>query len=158
MPVVSGNVSLYNETNGRAIHPTPVVGAVGLVEDVRRVPKGWREGDVLFAAFASPLSLAGSEYQARYGELGGTPAPLDLEAEARLVSFLWRAAPPATLVHDAAEGGLAVCLAEAALLSGCGAALDLRDDPVELFGEVGGRAVVACAPDVAERSSLLRTS
>ena len=68
VPVVSGNVSLYNETNGRAIHPTPVVGAVGLVEDVRRVPKGWREGDVIFAAFASPLSLAGSEYQARYGE------------------------------------------------------------------------------------------
>ena len=52
-PVVSGNVSLYNETNGRAIHPTPVVGAVGLVEDVRRVPKGWRDGDLVFAAFAS---------------------------------------------------------------------------------------------------------
>jgi phosphoribosylformylglycinamidine synthase len=147
-PVVSGNVSLYNETNGRAIHPSPVVGAVGLVEDVRRVPKGWREGDVLFAAFASPLSLAGSEYQARYGVLGGTPAPLDIEAEARLVSFLWRVAPEATLVHDAAEGGLAVCLAEAAIFSSCGASLDLRDDAVELFGEVGGRAVVACAPEV----------
>jgi phosphoribosylformylglycinamidine synthase len=149
-PVVSGNVSLYNETDGRAIHPSPVVGAVGLVEDVRRVPKGWREGDVLFAAFASPLSLAGSEYQARYGELGGTPAPLDLAAEARLVSFLWHVAPDATLVHDAAEGGLAVCLAEAAIYSGCGASFDLRDDAVELFGEVGGRAVVACAPDVCE--------
>ncbi len=51
-------------------------------------------------------------------------------------------------MHDAAEGGLAVCLAEAAIYSGCGASLDLRDDAVELFGEVGGRAVVACAPDV----------
>ena len=147
-PVVSGNVSLYNETNGRAIHPSPVVGAVGLVEDVRRVPKGWRKGDVLYAAFASTLSLAGSEYQARYGEVCGTPAPLDLEAESRLVSFLWRVASEATLAHDAAEGGLAVCLAEAAIYSGCGASLDLRDDAVELFGEVGGRAVVACAPDV----------
>jgi len=147
LPVVSGNVSLYNETNGRAIDPTPVVGAVGLVEDVRRVPKGWREGDVLFAAFASPVSLAGSEYQARYGEVSGTPAPLDLEAEARLVSFLWHAAPESTLVHDASEGGLAVCLAEAAVFSGSGAALDLRDDATELFGEVGGRAVVGCAPD-----------
>ncbi len=145
-PVVSGNVSLYNETNGRAIHPTPVVGAVGLVEDVRRVPKGWSEGDVVFAAFASPLSLAGSEYQARYGDVSGTPAPLDLDAEARLVSFLWHVAPLASLVHDAAEGGLAICLAEAALFSGSGAALDIRDDPVELFGEVGGRAIVACAP------------
>ena len=144
VPVVSGNVSLYNETNGRAIHPTPVVGAVGLVEDVRRVPKGWRDGDVIFAAFASTLSLAGSEYQARYGATSGTPAPLDLAAESRLVSFLWRAAPSATLVHDAAEGGLAVCLAEAAIYSGVGASLDLRDDAVELFGEVGGRAILAC--------------
>ncbi|HUG65454.1 MAG TPA: phosphoribosylformylglycinamidine synthase subunit PurL [Gaiellaceae bacterium] len=150
VPIVSGNVSLYNETNGRAIHPTPVVGAVGLVEDVRRVPKGWRDGDAIFAAFASPLSLAGSEYQARYGEVSGTPAPLDLAGEARLVSFLWRIAPEATLVHDAAEGGLAVCLAEAAIHSDLGATLDVRDDPVELFGEVGGRAVIACAPDAAE--------
>ena len=145
-PVVSGNVSLYNETNGRAIHPTPVVGAVGLVEDVRRVPTGWRDGDLVFAAFASTLSLAGSEYQARFGEVGGMPPPLDLEAEARLVSFLWHVAPLATLVHDAAEGGLAVCLAEAALFSNSGASLDVREDPVELFGEVGGRAVVACTP------------
>jgi phosphoribosylformylglycinamidine synthase len=145
-PVVSGNVSLYNETNGRAIHPTPVVGAVGLVEDVRRVPKAWHEGDVLYAAFASQAALPGSEYQARFGEVGGTPAPLDLAAEARLISFLWQAAQLATLTHDASEGGLAVCLAEAALFSGVGAALDLRDDPVELFGEVGGRAIVACAP------------
>ena len=120
VPVVSGNVSLYNETNGRAIHPTPVVGAVGLVEDVRRVPTGWRDGDVIFAAFASALSLAGSEYQARYGETSGTPPPLDLAAESRLVSFLWHAAPLATLVHDAAEGGLAVCLAEAAIYSALG--------------------------------------
>jgi phosphoribosylformylglycinamidine synthase len=146
VPVVSGNVSLYNETNGRSIHPTPVVGAVGLVEDVRKVPKGWRDGDVIFAAFASTPTLAGSEYQARFGEVGGAPPPLELEAEATLVSLLWQAAPLATLVHDAAEGGLAVCLAEAALFSGCGASLDLRDDPVELFGEVGGRAAIACSP------------
>ena len=150
VPIVSGNVSLYNETNGRAIHPSPVVGAVGLIEDVRRVPKGWHEGDVIFAAFASPLSLAGSEYQARYGDVSGTPAPLDLAAEARLISFLWHAAPQATLAHDSAEGGLAVCLAEAAIHSGCGASLDVRDDRIELFGEVGGRAVLACTPEDAE--------
>jgi phosphoribosylformylglycinamidine synthase len=123
------------------------VGALGLVEDVRRVPNGWREGDVVFAAFASQVSLVGSEYQARFGEVSGAPPPVDLEAEARLVSFLWRAVPSATLVHDASEGGLAVCLAEAAVFSGSGASLDLRDDPVELFGEVGGRAVIACAAE-----------
>ena len=150
IPVVSGNVSLYNETNGRAIPPTPVVGAVGLVEDVRRVPKGWGEGDAVFVAGAGTLSFAGSEYQARFGEVGGAPPPLDLEAEARLVAYLWRAAPHATLVHDAAEGGLAVCLAEAAILSGCGAKLDLADDPLELFGEVGGQAVVSCRAELAD--------
>ena len=119
------------------------------------MPKGWRAGDVLFAAFASAVTLAGSELQARYGRLGGTPPPLDLEAEARLVSFLWHVAPLATLVHDASEGGLAVCLAEAALVSGCGASLDLRDDLVELFGEVGGRAVVACAPGSADEIEIV---
>jgi len=102
-PVVSGNVSLYNETNGRAIHPTPVVGAVGLVPDVRRVPKGWRTGDVVLLAEASAISLAGSELQARYGEVAGSPPRLDLVAEARLVALLWRAAPLCTHVHDAAE-------------------------------------------------------
>jgi phosphoribosylformylglycinamidine synthase len=146
LPIVSGNVSLYNETNGRAIHPTPVVGAVGLVEDVRRVPKGWRDGDALLLADASGASLIGSEYQACFGEVGSAPPELDLEAEARLVSFLWRAAPFATLVHDASEGGLAVCLAEAAIFSGSGAELDEEDSAVELFGELGGRAIVACEP------------
>jgi phosphoribosylformylglycinamidine synthase II len=150
VPVVSGNVSLYNETNGRAIHPTPVVGAVGLVEDVRKVPRGWHDGDVLFLVQASSVSLAGSEYQARFGEVGGVPPELDLEVEARLVSFLWRAAPHATLVHDVSDGGLAVCLAEAALFSGSGAAVELEDSALELFGEVGGRAVLACAPTEAE--------
>ncbi|MGH3134446.1 MAG: AIR synthase-related protein, partial [Gaiellaceae bacterium] len=145
--VVSGNVSLYNETNGRAIHPTPVVGAVGLVEDVRHVPKGWREGDSLLVAEASPLSLAGSEYQARFGETSGIPTPLDLDAEARLVSFLWQAAPLCSLVHDASEGGLAISIAEAAIFSACGARLTLEDDPLTLFGEVGGRAILACAPE-----------
>ena len=113
IPVVSGNVSLYNETGGRPIHPTPVVGCVGLVPDVRRVPGAWREGDAIYLAGAPALTLDGSEYQARYGELAGRPAPLDLAAEARLIAFLHRAAPVASLVHDAAEGGLAVCLAEA---------------------------------------------
>jgi phosphoribosylformylglycinamidine synthase II len=155
IPVVSGNVSLYNETNGRAIHPTPVVGCVGLVQDVRRIPKGWRQEDIVFVAEASPVTLAGSEYQASFGEVGGEPAHLDLEAEARLVSFLWRAAPHATLVHDASEGGLAVCLAEAAIVSSCGAALEIdAHDRVQLFGEGGGRAVISCAP---QDEGVLRT-
>ncbi len=89
IPVVSGNVSLYNETNGRAIHPTPVVGAVGLVEDVRRVPKGWRAGDVLSPRSRRPSRSPGRSSRRGTARLGGTPPPLDLEAEARLVSLLW---------------------------------------------------------------------
>ncbi len=151
LPVVSGNVSLYNETAGRRIHPTPVVGCVGLVSDVRAIPSAWREGDVVLLAGSPRLSLEGSEYQALYSEIGGAPAPLDLEAEAALVEFLWRAAPLLSLAHDAAEGGLGVACAEAAIASGIGAELDLPSDPVGLFGEVGGQAIVACAPSNVDR-------
>jgi phosphoribosylformylglycinamidine synthase len=128
VPVVSGNVSLYNETDGRAIPPTPVVGCVGLVADVRIVPGRWREGDVVLLAGAAEST-----------------APLDLVAEARLVEFLWRAAPLLSLAHDVSEGGASVTLAEAALWSGVGADLDLPADA--WFTEGGGQAVIACAPE-----------
>jgi phosphoribosylformylglycinamidine synthase len=143
VPIVSGNVSLYNDTNGRSIPPTPVVGGVGLVPDVRRVPRGWQDGDaVLVLRSRSPVTLAGSEAQARWGTLGGVPT-LDLASEAALVGETTRLARHATLVHDVAEGGLAVALAEAALWSGVGAALELDDDPLTLFGEIGGQVIVA---------------
>ena len=74
VPVVSGNVSLYNETDGQPIHPTPVVGCVGLVADVRAVPGAWREGDGVYLAAASQLTLAGSEAQA------SVPAPSPITA------------------------------------------------------------------------------
>jgi phosphoribosylformylglycinamidine synthase len=143
LPVVSGNVSLYNDTDGVSIDPTPVVGCVGLVPDVRRVPGAWREGDVILLASAGPLGLAGSEYQARFGVVSGRPPAVDFAAEAALVGYLWRAAARCSLVHDVAEGGLAVALAEAAIHSGVGAELDLSDDPLALFGEGGGQAILA---------------
>jgi phosphoribosylformylglycinamidine synthase II len=118
IPVVSGNVSLYNETDGRAIPPTPVVGCVGLVDDVRAVPNGWRSGDVVLAVLA--------------------PERLDIAAEAAIVEFLWRAAPLLTLAHDVSEGGFDACVAEAAAWSGAPAAVD----PVE-----DARAIVSCAPE-----------
>ncbi len=151
IPVVSGNVSLYNETDGRAITPAPVVGCVGLVADVRSVPGRWREGDVILVAGAPELSFAGSVYQALYGEPGGRAANLNLAAETLLVEFLWRAASILSLAHDAAEGGLAVALAEAAIWSGIGAEVELADDVLARFGEGGGQAVVACAPEDVQR-------
>jgi len=150
IPVVSGNVSLYNDTDGRSIPPTPVVGCVGVVDDVRRVPRGWREGDaIVLARSRSRLTLAGSEAQARWGTLGGTPT-LDLASEVALVRWAAGIAPRATVVHDAAEGGLAVALAEAALWSGLGARLSLDDDPLGLFGEIGGQVVAALPSDQVE--------
>ena len=151
IPVVSRNVSLYNETDGCAIDPTPVVGCVGLVPDVREVPTRWQPGDVVLVAGAPELSLAGSAYQALAGPPAGRPAELDLAAEAALVRFLWKAAPLLSLAHDADRGGLAVALAEAALWSGVGADLDLPDDEVALFGEGGGQAVIACVPEDVSR-------
>ena len=104
VPVVSGNVSLYNETDGRAIPPTPVVGCVGLVADVRHVPQGWREGDVILAADA-----------------GG------IDERARLVRWLARAAPLLSLAHDVGDGGVRAAVAEASLWSGVGAEVDLPE-------------------------------
>ncbi len=150
VPIVSGNVSLYNDTDGVSIPPTPAVGCVGVVPDVRQLPTAWREGDVVLLASAGPVGLAGSEYQARHGTVSGVPAPLDLAAEAGLVRHLTAIAPRASLVHDVSEGGLAVCLAEMAIHSGLGARLDLADDVVDLFGEGGGRAVIALSADQVE--------
>jgi phosphoribosylformylglycinamidine synthase subunit PurL len=148
LPIVSGNVSLYNDTNGRSVHPTPVVGCVGLIADVRSVPGTWRRGDVIaVAAATSAPTLAGSEYQGAYGGAGGATG-LHLQSEAALIALTARVAPSCSLVHDVSEGGLAIALAECAILSGIGAELDLRDDRADLFGEVGGRVILALAADL----------
>jgi phosphoribosylformylglycinamidine (FGAM) synthase-like enzyme len=126
IPIVSGNVSLYNETDGRPIPPTPVIGCVGLVPDVRDIPSRWQDGDVVLLAEA-------------VGEL-------DLAAEAALVRFLWQAAPHLSLAHDVSEGGLALALEEAAAWSGIEANLD--GAPSE---PLGGAAIIACSPQHLER-------
>ncbi|MBA2537876.1 MAG: phosphoribosylformylglycinamidine synthase subunit PurL [Actinobacteria bacterium] len=152
IPVVSGNVSLYNETDGRAILPTPAVGCVGVVEDVRAIPRAWREGDVVLVAGSPDLALDGSEYQAQFlGGAAGRPPQLDFVAEAALIRFLWSSSALLTSAHDAAEGGLAVTLAEAALAAGIGAEVEIGSDAVEWFGEGGGQAVVTCRRQDAAR-------
>jgi phosphoribosylformylglycinamidine synthase len=151
IPVVSGNVSLYNETDGRAIPPTPVVGCVGAVADVRAVPGAWRKGDVVLLAGGGEGGLDGSEYQSLLeGGPAGRPPPPDYVAEAALIHFLWRSAPILSAAHDVSDGGLAVALAELALHSGVGADVELERDMVTWFGEGAGRAVVACAPERSE--------
>ncbi len=154
LPIVSGNVSLYNDTDGRSIPPTPVVGCVGLVPDVRRAPGRWRAGDAILLAATGAPALPGSELQARYGTVSGTPPKLDLAAEAELIRFVAAAAPRCSLAHDVSDGGLAVALAEAALYSGVGASLDLPMDVVTLFGEGRGQVILAMPAEQVETDPL----
>jgi len=126
IPVVSGNVSLYNDTDGRSIPPTPVVGCIGLVPDVRFVPGAWRSGDLVLVATA--------------------PGELDLAAEAALVRFVWKAAPVLTLAHDVSYGGVGQALGEAEEHSGLEADVELP-----AAAGLGGQILLACAPEDVER-------
>jgi phosphoribosylformylglycinamidine synthase len=151
LPVISGNVSLYNETNGEAIWPTPVVGVVGLIDDVERaVPMGFREdGGVVFVAGTAPSAdgFAGSTYlRLMRGVTAGRPA-FDVDAEARLQRFLIEAADAGLLrsAHDVSTGGLAVALAECAIDGGRGMIAQRPFDATELFSESQSRVALSCA-------------
>jgi phosphoribosylformylglycinamidine synthase len=157
-PVVSGNVSLYNETAGRPVYPTPVIGLLGVLDDVsKHLHAGFqREGcDVwlLGGAVEQPAAtLAGSEYlEAEHGLVAGLPV-VDLEAERRLQRLVLDLNAEGLLLsaHDCAEGGLAVTVAESAILGDIGfeGAPDLgRRLDAALFGEAQGRIVVSVVPD-----------
>jgi phosphoribosylformylglycinamidine synthase II len=148
-PVVSGNVSLYNETEAGAVYPTPVVGMVGVLEDVRHhaTPAFKREGDmVVVIGNRSGVSLAGSEYlEIIHGRVAGKPPEPDLAAEkktADLVRNMIRSGLVDT-AHDVSGGGELVALAEMALAGGLG--IEYEEDKLErmIAGRVGGRADVA---------------
>jgi phosphoribosylformylglycinamidine synthase len=160
-PVTGGNVSFYNETKGRAIYPTPVIGMLGILEDPSRsVGLGFGEmGDaILVAGVTSPDDLGGSEYaKVVNGVVGGMPPALDLAAEKALIAFLQAAAASGSLrsAHDPSMGGLAIAIAESALASGLGFRLDGALDHRGLFSESPSRAVLSCAPErVAELKAL----
>ncbi len=157
-PIVSGNVSLYNETPDGPILPTPVIGTVGLLEDrSRAIPMRWRAGDEIWLLGADAYdadALAASELAWRRGRFGGSPA-LDVAAAARLVMLLGRLSDGGLVAgaHDLSVGGLAVGLARMAIASevGCTVALPAAAAPLPtaaLFGERGGRVLVAVAPEL----------
>jgi phosphoribosylformylglycinamidine synthase len=155
LPVVGGNVSLYNETAGTDIDPTPVVGLLGVVDDLDRRPPGTtlRDGDRLVLIgddLAGPApSLAGSSVAWAAGDKGGELAPFDgpaLTAVADLVRSLVIDAVPSG-VHDASSGGLGVALAELAVRSGVGVDVAGVPSAAHLFAEAPGRVVVAVAAD-----------
>jgi phosphoribosylformylglycinamidine synthase II len=135
-PVTGGNVSLYNETKGEGIYPTPVIGIVGIIEDVTKaVPSGFPSKDESIVAFgniselASDLTSFGSTEFAKqsWGTMWGVPLPLDLAAEKALHDFLSDVASDRLLTsaQDISDGGLAVAVAKACLAKGVAAFVDL---------------------------------
>jgi len=151
IPVTGGNVSFYNQTGPVAIHPTPVVGVLGVIDDVSwRLSTGWRtEGDRILLLGDTRDELDGSEWaHVVHQHLGGRPPAVDLSAERALAALLITAAQQRLLAsaHDLSEGGLAQAIVEACLIGGLGAhvALPHGADPfVTLFAESSARALVA---------------
>jgi phosphoribosylformylglycinamidine synthase len=157
-PVTGGNVSLYNETidsegNSQPIYPTPVIGMVGLVEDVTKVVgQGWQNvGDTIYLLGSDRASLAGSEYLASViGEVTGRPQPVDFELE-RKVQLACRQGVAQGLIqsaHDCSEGGLAVAIAESCISGKLTAKIQLANSQdlhltQLLFGEGASRIVVS---------------
>jgi phosphoribosylformylglycinamidine synthase len=153
IPVIGGNVSLYNESRGRDIDPTPVIGMLGLVDRLVRRPPGVRlvDGHRLVVS-GSPVepNLAGSRFAADAGlpRLGTLPA-LDLAAVAATADLVRSLVGDGlvTGAHDVAEGGLAAAVAEMAIGGAVGASLARVHSPAELFSESPGRVVLCVAPD-----------
>jgi phosphoribosylformylglycinamidine synthase subunit PurL len=159
IPVIGGNVSLYNESRGRDIDPTPVVGTLGLVEHLERRPPGiaLHDGDqiVLVQAPGTEGRLGGSKWAAEvHGHRGGRLPEPDWAAHRNLLEFTAEVSGGDVTngVHDVSDGGLAVALAEMAVASGVGFRVDLGPEPAMavLFGEAPSRVLLSVAPDRAE--------
>lgn len=152
LPVTGGNVSFYNQTGASAINPTPVIGVLGIIDDVAtRVPIGFSaDGDEIWLLGDTREELSGSEWAwCAHRHLGGRPPAVDLDHEVCLQRLLVAAARDRLLAsaHDCSGGGLAQTLVESSLRGGRGAALTLPGDPfVSMFSESAGRVVVSVAP------------
>jgi phosphoribosylformylglycinamidine synthase II len=156
VPVVGGNVSLYNEGGGGPIYPTPVVGMVGRLPDPAAVPRTGFAAPGHAVALVGPFrpALEGSELEKLSGRLAGRLPEVDLREQAAALRALREAARSGSLatVHDVADGGLAVALAECCLEGGIGARVSLPShDETALFGEAPGGAVVAGPRDAVDR-------
>ena len=158
-PITGGNVSLYNETLGVGIYPTPVVGVVGILENISKGMNfyfrqaGW---DVLLLSAQSDgteIEFGSSEYAKEIlGELWGSPPALNVKKEADLEACLIALIRDGMIesAHDCSDGGLAVCLAECSFPANIGAALTLPahavPDEIALFGEEASRVLISCDP------------
>lgn len=152
-PVISGNVSLYNENNGQAIHPTPMVGMVGLIKDLDYVIPAYAQhaGDLVYLVGQTGDDYAGSELQKMMqGDISGTISLLDLDHIHHYLQQLLgqMQAGNVASAHDLSEGGLGVALAENLFTTDLGMNLDLRSlSAAQLFAESAGRLVVTVPAD-----------
>lgn len=152
-PVISGNVSLYNENNGSAIYPTPMVGMVGLIKDTKYVipSRVQHAGDKLYLVGKTGNDYAGSELQKMMtGDIAGTLADFDLEHVHDYLSRLLKAEQSGLVAsaHDLSEGGLAVAAAETVFKTELGLNADFRAlDKKQFFSETPGRMLVSVAPE-----------
>ncbi|MFC4625997.1 phosphoribosylformylglycinamidine synthase subunit PurL [Daeguia caeni] len=160
-PIVSGNVSLYNETNGQAILPTPTIAGVGLIQDWTQMARigGMQDGDVLVLLGGDGSHLGQSVYlRDLFGRADGPAPHVDLAIEKRNGEFVRSAIRngQVTACHDISDGGLAIAVAEMAIKSGKGVAVDAGDGlpHVLLFGEDQARYVVAATPENARLIAL----
>ncbi|MBP2436928.1 phosphoribosylformylglycinamidine synthase subunit PurL [Microbacterium amylolyticum] len=155
VPVTGGNVSFYNQTGDTPIHPTPVVGVLGIIDDVsRRIPSGWQDaGENIYLLGTTSAELDGSAWaDVVHGHLGGRPPQVDLAAHRRLANLMGAARDEwlVSSAHDLSEGGLALALAEGVMRFGVGARVWLNeimdqgglDAVTALFSESTGRVLV----------------
>jgi phosphoribosylformylglycinamidine synthase len=155
VPVVSGNVSFYNDTEGQSIHPTPTVAMVGLIPDLSNLPVAHftTPGDRLVLLGTDSAEFGGSAYlRLLHGIEQGRPPGVELGAEERLTELMRLASFEGWLhtEHDISEGGLAIALAESCFAEGIGAKLKVNLTPHQLFSESQARAIVAVSPKKVE--------
>jgi phosphoribosylformylglycinamidine synthase len=153
-PVIGGNVSLYNETNGEAIYPTPVVGMVGLVNDLKHITTQTfkNESDLIYVVGEAKVEFGGSELQKMLeGKIFGRAPELDLDLEQKRQQQILTAIQKGLVAsaHDLSEGGLAVALAESLFgASKLGAKVKISGEPVsELFSETQSRFLLSINPE-----------
>jgi phosphoribosylformylglycinamidine synthase len=150
LPVTGGNVSFYNQTGDVAILPTPVIGVLGVIDDVRtRTPMSFdRAGLELYLLGASDENLSGSEWAYLHGMRGGQAPTADLQREMRLIELLvkGRTEKIFSAAHDLSQGGLTASLTEMVLRHNVGATITLNNPGMNLLVETPGRVVVAVEP------------
>lgn len=147
LPVTGGNVSFYNQTGSVAILPTPVIGVLGVIDDVRtRTPMSFdRAGLELYLLGQTQNDIAGSEWAYLHGQRGGKAPIADLQREMRLIELLVTGRKEKIFVaaHDLSQGGLSATLTEMVLRYGIGAEVTLENVGQSLVSETPGRVVVA---------------